>query len=43
MKASKLITKEQKNKMFGEYVKLKNILSSKMTFEKYLTTEIKLN
>jgi len=45
MKASKLITKEQRNKMYGEYISLKNkgYINKKITFEKFLTTTILFN
>ena len=43
MKASKLITKDQRNTLYGEYVLLKNLVRKRctdiqnMTFEGYLT------
>jgi len=40
MKASKLITKEQRCKMYGEWIRLK--LNHKYTFEQFLTKTIKL-
>lgn len=45
MKASKLITKEQRTKEWGNYIILKKVLSSKTTFEKFLinTSPIKNN
>jgi len=40
MKASKLITKEQRCKMYGEWIRLN--LNRKYTFEQFLTKTITL-
>jgi len=40
MKASKLITKEQRCKMYGEYIRLH--INHKYTFEQFLTLTINL-
>jgi hypothetical protein len=40
MKASKLITKEQRCQMYGEWIKLK--LNYKYSFEQFLTLTIKI-
>lgn len=40
MKASKLITKEQRKKMYGDYISLKNFYKLKITFEQWLIKEI---
>ena len=42
MKASKLISKEQRKKEFGNYIKLKKVLPSKTTFEIFLSKTILL-
>ncbi len=41
MKASKLLTKEQRCKMYGEWIRLK--LNFTFTFEQFLTQTIKLD
>lgn len=41
MKPSKLLTKEQRKKMYGEYINSK--LNKKYTFEQFLIKTIKLN
>lgn len=41
MKASKLLTKEQRKKQYGDYVNL-NLRKFGITFEKFLTKTIKL-
>lgn len=40
MKASKLITKEQANKLYGDYIKFG--FNQKFTFEQFLIFTIKL-
>tara|TARA_R100001369_G_C3227340_1_gene151409 strand:- start:406 stop:540 length:135 start_codon:yes stop_codon:yes gene_type:complete len=40
MKASKLITKKQKNQMWGDYIKFKNKFKNFVTFESFLIKKI---
>ena len=45
MKASKLISKKQRQQIYGEYIYLKKnrYINQNITFEKFLTNTIKLN
>jgi hypothetical protein len=40
MKASKLITKNQRNQMWGDYIKFKNKLKKFVNFETFLKNTI---
>ena len=43
MKLSKEITKEERNKMYGQYIKYFKNVNKLMTFEKFLLTSKKLH
>ena len=43
MKASKLITKDQRKKEYGNYIMLKKAIPDKTNFETFLTKTIKIN
>ena len=43
MKASKLISKNQRQKEYGNYIMLKKVIPNNTDFETFLTKTIKIN